>query len=183
MTDRIRPIHIIDVEFLGIFLGAVAWAPHFEGASLGVADNSNAMRWIAYRRAQLGVALQILRTPSKWISRKNSDFSGLYGRSHRDISADHLGRLGYSGITSRAGKSVFERVSPRSVNGNWEGLIASIKIAKEWEVDKDEGEKGAGMSGMDTTGYLRTGNQAPWKHGGCVEKMDYLSVFQRWGIR
>ena len=56
MTDRARPIHIIDVEFLEIVLGVVLCVASFDGAAVGISDNMDELPRISTRRGWRGVA-------------------------------------------------------------------------------------------------------------------------------
>ena len=110
--DSVRAINISDGELMAIALGVVVWATGFAGATIGISDNLNALHWIASKKAQFGVALQILRTTMRWIVKKNLDFAGLYSRSHHNVSADHLTRLRYEEICRWAKHHGFEWVCP-----------------------------------------------------------------------
>ena len=66
-------VHISDVERLAIVLGIVVCATDFKGTAIGIADNLNASQWVSSMKAQHGVALQLLRTVSKWILKEECD--------------------------------------------------------------------------------------------------------------
>ena len=133
MPDGEECVHISDVELIAIVMGIVIWSTDFDGTTLGIADNMNALQWLVSQRAQHGIALQLLRTTSRWIIVDGSDFSGLYARSHRNVSSDHLARLSYEEIQRWADMGGFKWIDPFAVNDNWVKFTKSAIIGNEWK--------------------------------------------------
>ena len=132
-----RSIHISDVALLSTVIGMVAWLPQFKGTALNIADNLNAIQWIASQKSQHGVALQILRPSHKWIVEKTADFDGLYARSPRNVPADHLDRLTYAEIENWPRQTGFGWISPFSVNNKWKAFIEPINLGNEREAPSE----------------------------------------------
>ena len=132
MTNATSVVHISDVELLAIVLGIVVWVAFFKGTARGIAGNINALRWIATQRAQRGISLQILRAVLRWMVKHKVDFAGLYGRSHHNVSADHLARIDINEVQRWVGLNGFEWVSPYSVNISWANFLESVNLEEEW---------------------------------------------------
>ena len=135
MLDGEECAHISDVELLAIVMGIVIWSTDFEGTTLGIADNMNALQWLVSQRAQHGIALQLMRTTLRWIIVHGGDFSGMYARSHHNVSADHLTRLSYEEIQRWADTEGFKWIDPYTINKNWEMFTQSVIIGNEWKLE------------------------------------------------
>ena len=138
MADATETVHIIDVELLGIVRGIAAWVKNFNWGALGISDNPDALHRVSSRKAKHGVALQLLRTVLRWLVNTNSDSSGIYARSHHNVSADHLTRLSFEEIGIRAKQNDFEWVDPYDINDNWKKFVSSVKIGTEWKAEDCE---------------------------------------------
>ena len=140
VTEMTNSVYISDVELLALVLGIVVWATDFPGTTLGITDNLNALHWVSGMKAKSGISLQLLRTVLKWIVNTDCDFSGLYSRSHHNVSADHLTRLSYEEITRWAKMNRFKWIDPFEANGNWASFIKTVEVTMVWEPEETEKE-------------------------------------------
>ena len=138
MTRETGNVHISDVELLALVMGIVVWVSEFNGTALGIADNLNALGWMAQKKARHGASLQMLRSIHKWLVKRGKDFCGLYSRSHHNVSADHLTRLTNEEVARWGMQNGFEWVDPYTINDHWRNFTAEITFGREWKIQEME---------------------------------------------
>ena len=172
VTEATNSVYISDLELLAIVLGIVVWATDFPGTTLGIADNLNALHWVSGMKAKSGISLQLLRTVLKWIVNTDCDFSGLYSRSHHNVSADHLTRLSFEEISRWAQRNRFKWADPFETNGNWASFIKTVEVTMVWEPDEMEKENWPRTYWNPKFGHVIDWNPCAGEIGGMCREND-----------